>query len=276
MGWDIYTIGKHNLSFKDIASLAQELHQRLHIDIEYGYDVMWRYNERMNILFFEESHECKLGICGSSSTVPHFKLTPAVGYDAYLLKNYFDEHRVIPQFKHPEEEECFKYDIKYFDPNVYTIYNTSINKDGFDILDIQIYPECVHIGILMPFRWFGFIECVENNDPFSLEMKDLMEMRRVLKTFYNALGCEKIFFHADQGPAAFIMDSYTKSWQELEDVVVLGSYYDDAINSDCRIGQKPYDKPKVSIVNLPQLLQSGSSKELEQTVVLVDDFSDLQ
>lgn len=275
MGWDICTIGKHNLSFKDLASLAQELHQRLHIDIEYGYDVMWRYNERRNMLFFEENHECKLGVCGSSSTAPQFKLTPQVGYDAYLLKNYFDEHHIIPQFKHPKEKKYFKSDIEDFDPNTYFLRNQRINEDDFDIVDVVIYPECVHIGIIMSFRWFGFIECIENNDHLSLEMKDLMEMRRALKTLYNALGCGKIYFHADQGPAEFIMDCYTKSWNELEESVSFGSFYDDAILSDRRLGHEPYTKPKIFIANLARLLQSGKPNVLEQTGVLVDDFSDL-
>lgn len=276
MGWDIYTIGKHNLSFIDIASLAQELHQRLHIDIEYGYDVMWRYNERRNMLFFEEGHECKLGVCGSSPAAPHFKLTPNVGYDAFLLKNYFDEHRIIPQFKHPKEKEYFKDDINNFDSNTYNLYNLSRDKNDFDIVNINIYPECVHVGIIMSFRWFGFIECIENNDHFSLEMKDLMEMRRTLKTLYNALGCEKIYFHPDQGSAELIMDCFTQSWHELEEFVSLGSFYDDANLLCRRIGMTSYDKPKIFLANLVELLQSGKPNDLEQTGVLVDDFSDLQ
>lgn len=275
MGWDILTVGRHNLSFNDIESLATELHHRLAIDIKYGYDVSWRYNAKRNILFGDESSRVELGFCGTPTPAACFELSPDGTYDAYLLSQHFNRNAITPQFKHAYDKRYFRKDVKAYSPNRFKINNLCHDKVFFDILFINIYQECVEVSILTPFRWFGFVECAGNRKCAAAEKVDVLRMRQELKKIYHAFGRSEIYLFADQGPTEFIMDYYSKSWHELENAVNVGEFYDRASHQARQNGYEPYEKPTHFLTGLPQTLHSGPEYELSPIGVFVDDFSDL-
>lgn len=184
---------------------------------------------------------------------------------------------ITPKFKHTYEKKYFRDDIKDFSPFSYNLGCHFSNGIKFlDIIHIMIYQECIEVVLFIPYRWFDFIECIEKNDSISAEMADLMKMRQELKKIYNSLGCNKIYLHANQGPAQFITEYYSKSWNELENTITSGIFYEKAKHAANKIGIKPDPKPEVFLTYLPDKLLNKTCGKVAGTGVLVDDFSDLQ
>ena len=227
MGWDLWSVGRHNLLLRDVKSVARQLSDALGINIEYGKDRRgWRFRKVLGQIIVH-------------SDAPIYTL------DRMLSYNY-------PRFEldPPEDDKL-------------------TSNDMINYLDI--YNETISISFKgWPWRWWHYYSffCEDEESP-SLE--NLNTFRRIAKEFYGKLGADAIYCFADQGPTELIGDHWEEPWEQFEDYILTGKYYDECNDPDYRAWKKD-----ARIINVSDYLTGKDpTPSMNYGDVFFDDFADL-
>lgn len=204
MGWDIVSIGKHNIRTTDVKTVAEELSKRFHINICYGYFADYKYADGS-------------WVRGSGDWLPLGDCRDHEGGIEYRLEDHYYWAREvdgsnIPYGKFPFELVDRKEALVYYE------LDTPSDSAYSPFFYIDIYPELCSVHLTSePFRWMGFHKYFESDyEPYTEHDEDyLRDYRYQLRNHYKALGSDSIIFHNDQGYAAFLLDDVRKTWSEF-------------------------------------------------------------
>lgn len=139
------------------------------------------------------------------------------------------------------------------------------------IVYLDIYNETISISFKgWPWRWWHYYSFFSDEQE-SPSLENLNTFRRTAKEYYGKLGAKSIYCFADQGPTSNIGDHWEEPWEQFEDYILSGMYYDECSDPDYKGWRK-----KARLMNVSNFL-SGEDPTLSKNYgdIFFDDFSDL-
>lgn len=303
MGWDIQTLGKHNLDISSISSLAKELAEKLDINIKYGY------YQDYTIDVTKKRISENISIKGNFILLGKIKTNSSDYY--YQLNDCFYQFKEVRNLIGDYDISSYKWKKKNF--KIYNAkkgflenFNKSLNKELYQLTlidnkhfkrkenikfqNLDITKEIVDINIDFPYRWFGFAQTFTKANVWDKEFKIINEIRNNLKNYYNRLGCTKIIIYPDQGPAQLITDyKYNgENWNSILSYVKEKKYYLDLIalcsikgydEIDKKLYQKQYNEKDMQLqLDIPTFFKKKQKLYPAYTEIEIfyNDFSDLK
>lgn len=297
MGWDICTFGKHGFDTSSVEKVARELSANLKVNIRYGYynyylfdKIKKRLTENENVRDFV----C-LGRVGKFAMDYYYELIDAY----YQFKNI---RRVI------DEDDITKYkwqrkDFKYGNNKKYFLekYEHSLNREHYSLYirdrkyrtrkkpvllrGVEIYNEIADVNYDFRWRWFGFAQVFTKANAWDQDYRITNLIRHDLKKYYNALGCNKIIYHPDQGAAQLISGKYEETWNDVLSYVKKKKYYDELLNLDVydeeakRLNRMEYGEKDMQLqLDIPTFFKKKRKlfPAYTEIEIFFDDFSDLE
>lgn len=195
MGRYLTPISKHNLDLSSLANLANDLSQRLEINIEYGY-----YNNAdLGKLYNTNSHN-KFNVLGTALFAPKaeaFYLTDLRFLERELYKLMGRAFFCSKAFLHAHDKTSIT--ENEIDKRIVDVENSYIElwyKNDENRSTI-IYKECLNCEFFAYSRWGVFLNAVLENSDNSEE--DVKSFRRNMMYTVQKTGGDKVFYVDDEG-----------------------------------------------------------------------------
>jgi len=273
MGWDIKTVGKHNLDISSVKAVAKQLSKAWNVNIEYGYSRKYEFNPQTFTVSEGDMEFITLGKVKCKKS------------DAFYI--LFDENylimSILKQINHDISNVKWENDVEEFfieEMSFWSLYELNLigmheyaekHPDINFVAHSYIFKEAILISLYNePCRWTGFIGNFEK-DRFDWHFESLNEYRWYLQHFFSAVGVSSIIYFPDQGPAQLILEELHRAWAEIEEYIMNGRYYDDSCNVEER---KRRDLRR--IIDIPSFIKSKKPEYSEyRSNLFTDDFSDI-
>lgn len=239
MGCDISVLSKHNLNISNLETLANDLSERLNLNIDYGYYSRTEYN---NLL--ENNFDDGLKIIGSikkndddaryllvDEKYQEKQVFQKIGEKLFEMKEYWDWLVEIPndEMKLQEKKEFFK--TNYFLDSI-----EGTKAEGY----LNIYDEIIGNDLFYYTRWWDFCRTIQNtNNTDYLYAVYFQTFRKSIMKSTIALGGDKAYFVNDQcehlkgvgqGDEMFYtweaLEQYIHSREKLEIISISKAYID--------------------------------------------------
>jgi hypothetical protein len=257
MGWDISTLGKHDLDLKDVETVAKQISQRLELNIEYGYFQYYKYSSKNNLICYADNKWIRLGRICPYKNKPIYRLDD----DRYFekeVRSFIGDSGLIPTY---EEGDPFE-----FSDGQYRYSLIIPRKKPEDIKFLTIYDEAFKFGL-----W---------DEPWEV----LREYRLRQKRICRALGCPYLYLFSDQGPSELIDNVDNENWMEIESYIKSLDWIDECHEIDRKYyhikkqiskENAARDRSLFQLISIPEYLTTDHPGSKWCNDVFVDDFSDL-
>lgn len=275
MGWDIVSVGQHNLNISSLENLAKDLSERLDINIIYGgFEIVTYSKEKHKLSVHFKQDFTKFGrfIANDSDKIYH--LVDDTHCYKEILNGLDDLESLTIDLKgnHYSSPKEIRNDFHrgYINYDLYTAGGTT---DLYEIFGIDILEDTVLVVIKEPFRWFRFLDIfIKKIEEYRKEY--FFEYRKKLKSIYNSLGVHQILFFADQGIGESILNkAWESNWKELNSFVKNKVYCQNSL-SDEFAEKEIEDAIHFSISDF--FLNKHPLYDDDAIDVLFDDFKDLE
>lgn len=282
MGWDIVSIGQHNLNTSSLENLARDLSERLNINIVFGGFETATYCEEEHTLtvnYYEDFIEFGQFIRNDIDKVYRLVdnsncykeilngLNNLESLTLNLKGNYYsNKTEVLEEIRNSYYSDYVKYELNDFGTKSLNLY---------EIFSIDVLKDTLLVDIKEPFRWFSFL------DIFTKEIDDerkscFLDYRKQLKNLYTLLGANQIFLFADQGVGEWILDKVWESnWKELN-VYIKNKVYYKEVNSAIEFNKKEIED--AIHLNISEFFLNNYSLYSDYKDIIdvcFDDFKDL-
>lgn len=234
MGWDIQTIGKHNLDTSSVEAVAKQLSKAWGVNIRYGYFRRFCI-ERTPLKIIEGDWEfiCFGEIkCKTSDAL--YTLTDD-NYSIRDILNQINHDLTCVNWGRRAKQSFIKNmtSVDFYELNIFGMHDYAEKYPEMNFVTFSlIFKESILIKLFHdPFRWVGFI-CNFQEDCIDCDFKSLNEYRWYLMRFFKAVGVSKIYYYPDQGSAENILLELHKSWEDIEDYVAKGRYFNYLSNEE--------------------------------------------
>ena len=187
MSVDLLSLGKHNLDISNIEITAQQLCERLDINIAIG---KWDDGK-----FFPDKT---------------FERHPGVPF--YRMQDNSDEWQPVQFYLDPPQE--------YINARKGDICFMVLSKES-------VYIDFWAVSWRWKWFWSVFGDDYAYKHEYKSALADIMEYRKIAKQYYTRLGASYIYYYADQGPSDLIGDYEDGTWEEFENAIRTGKYLDD-------------------------------------------------
>lgn len=259
MGRYLTPISKHNLDLSSLANLANDLSQRLEINIEYGY-----YNHAdLGKLYSTNSHN-KFNVLGTALFAPKaeaFYLTDLrflerelyklMGRSFFSSKAYLHAHDKTSITETEIDKRIADVENSYIE----LWYSNDENRIAI------IYKECLNCEFFSFSRWGVFLDavleksynCEEEVKSFRRNMKHTVQKTGGDKVFYVRDECEKLGGIGQTGEGEL-------PWEEVESIIC--KQFGDNLIDLSRFHTDEAYRNTVKAID-------------KNEIIFVDDFSDL-
>jgi len=264
MGHDIKPIGNHHLNTENVKKLAEDICQRIDINIEYGY-----LGQKEHFKLLGENREDDFVILGKIIKHEKFK-TFRLFDESYQLKElyskfgdnlfYNPEYWIFYKGKLPKESLIEEEKKDLIHPHFELIVISSTETEN-----LSIYKELYSNDIPYIMRWFSFCglfteNCLSVIDDFP----ELLVYRKELMNYTLSFGGNKMYYLDDQSEVLKGVgqgDERELSWNNFENFV-------KATTADL-------------MLNIPLFLTNINYRnefvdKKEYPLSFVDDFSDIK
>ncbi|MDD3877050.1 MAG: hypothetical protein PHT69_10540 [Bacteroidales bacterium] len=273
MGWDIETIGKHNLDTSSVEAVAKQLSKAWGVNIRYGYFRRFCIERTpLKIIEGDWNFIC-LGEIKCKTSDALYTLTDD-NYSIRDILNQINHDLTCVNWGRRAKQSFIKNmtSVDFFELNIFGMHDYAEKYPEVNFVTFSlIFKESILISLYHdPFRWVGFIYNFQE-DCIDCDFKSLNEFRWYLQHFFSAVGVSSIIYFPDQGPAQLILDELHRSWAEIEEYIMNGRYYDDSCNVEER---KRRDLRR--IIDIPSFIKSKKPEYSEyRSNIFTDDFSDI-
>ncbi len=284
MGWDIISVGQHNLNTSSIKNLAKDLSERLDVNIIYGSFEVATYCKKTHTLIVDFKRgfvEFGRFIRNDDSDRIYHLVDDSHSHKEILngVKNlqtlnidikgdyYSGKTAILKEILDNFHRDYVKCELYATDTNILNLY---------EIFSVDILKDTVLVDIKEPFRWFGFLD-IFKKEIEEHRKKYFFEYRKQLKRLYTSLGANQIVFFADQGIGEWILDKvWEYNWNDLKEYIQSKTYY---TNNQIYKEFTQKEIKEAILLNVSDFFLNNCPlhSDYEDTIdVLFDDFKDLE
>ncbi|MDO4230439.1 MAG: hypothetical protein Q4C98_11545 [Capnocytophaga sp.] len=281
MGVDICSIGNHKLDTSNIEVVAKQLSEIFKINIQYGYQSSYDFDEN-NLVYYTDNYDVRhLGEVIYSSGANHFLLLD----ELYFAKNLEEKYGKAWETKINHSKlsdwhikdlknqiEIFKNDLKR-----YELTENYQPKKRYDLWFMSIMKDYLSIKIDEPFRWFGFVENLKKPQYLSEFQEYIQKMRE----YYQKVGGTEIIYFPDQGTPQLILGRYDDLlWEDIKKYALEKHYYQEYASTpfqnselEKRAKEDLNEKDNYLVISISEVLQTKNwFKEEADLEILYDDM----
>jgi len=206
VGHDISQLGKHNLKTDSIESLAFDLSKRLKVNVEFGYQNSFIFQNE-TIQHADNNAIVKIG------KINYKRVRKTI----FLKDEFYQIHQILEKIGNnifdmsfTSENSINENELKSaIDNTFYNIYNPdedtifgSINNDIFNYE--SIYYD----------RWLAFCNLFTDKEVWNENSNKLKQYRKQLKEFYQLIGGSAVIYLNDQGEMQYLLDDFN-TWDVI-------------------------------------------------------------
>lgn len=242
MGWDIVSLGNHQLDTSNLETLAKQLSDAFNINIDYGYLNIIKYNEVAHCVEFPDDYNFhKIGRIPKARNRKLYRLTDDFYNEKIIVEKFGGklENVVYSKFEDEDQKEFCEYKVEEgFDVlnkgrEQYHLRHSSNSYKKIKPLELtsaDIMNDTIKISIKGPFRWFGFVNQLKKNNEY---FDDFVKYRNRMAEYYKKIGAEQIVYFPDQGVTELIMDKmWNNDWADVLRYIKNQDYYFDYVKID--------------------------------------------